>query len=142
MVERAPRRLGTTTARHRFSTPFLPTGGTVRFPANRRRQQQAALGPLPGEPRAVHDEREHDLSLWHNQFKVCRGDNWGTKRLNIDVQGEYHVTRNLSVFANLRNIGNAYDDFEIYGPSTPEHAQFRSRRDYGALWMFGVKGSY
>jgi iron complex outermembrane receptor protein len=68
--------------------------------------------------------------------------NWGTKRLNIDVQGEYHLTRNLAVFANLRNVGNAYDDFEIYGPSTPEHAQFRSRRDYGALWMFGVKGSF
>jgi hypothetical protein len=58
------------------------------------------------------------------------------------VQGEYYLRKNLALFGNMRNLLNAYDDFEIYGPSTPEHAQFRSRRDYGALWMFGVKGTF
>ncbi|MBL9206778.1 MAG: TonB-dependent receptor [Opitutaceae bacterium] len=67
---------------------------------------------------------------------------WGTKRLYLDLQGEYVVTRHFSIFANLRNLGNAYDDFEVSGPSTPEHAQFRIRRDYGSLWSVGMKGRF
>ncbi len=34
------------------------------------------------------------------------------------------------------------NDTEIYGPATPEHAQFRQRTTYGSLWSFGVKGSF
>lgn len=67
---------------------------------------------------------------------------WATKRLYVDLQGEYVVTRHFSIFANLRNLGNAYDDFEVSGPSTPEHAQFRIRRDYGSLWSIGMKGRF
>ena len=43
---------------------------------------------------------------------------------------------------NLRNIGAAYEDTEIYGPSTPQHAQFRQRLDHGSLWTMGVKGTF
>lgn len=68
--------------------------------------------------------------------------NWGLKKLSLDLQGEYHLTRFVTVFANLRNIGNATEDFEIAGPSTPPHAQFRSRQDFGSLWTFGLKGSF
>jgi iron complex outermembrane recepter protein len=68
--------------------------------------------------------------------------NWGTKRLYIDVLGEYYFRKRIAVFANLRNVGNATEDAEIAGPSTPEHAQFRQRIDYGALWTFGIKGTF
>ncbi|MBI4624295.1 MAG: TonB-dependent receptor [Verrucomicrobia bacterium] len=68
--------------------------------------------------------------------------NWGSKYLFLDVLGEYHFLKHLSFFFNLRNVGNSYTDFEIAGPSTPPHAQFNSRVDYGSLWTFGVKGTF
>ena len=68
--------------------------------------------------------------------------NWRSKRMNVDLQGEFYLRKNFAVFANFRNLRNATEDFEISGPSTPEHAQFRSREDYGASWTFGVKGSF
>jgi len=68
--------------------------------------------------------------------------NWGNKRVSVDIQGEYFLRKNLAIFGNLRNATNAYDDFDIHGPSTPEHAKFRSRRDYGSLWTFGLKGTF
>ena len=68
--------------------------------------------------------------------------NWGSKRMNIDVMGEYYFWKRFAVFANLRNLHDAAEDFEIAGPSTPEHAQFDRRIEYGSLWTFGVKGTF
>jgi TonB-dependent receptor len=68
--------------------------------------------------------------------------NWAAKRLYVDVLGEYYFWKRVGVFMNLRNIGATYEDAEIYGPSTPEHAQFRQRLDHGSLWTFGVKGTF
>jgi TonB-dependent receptor len=68
--------------------------------------------------------------------------NWGLKRLYIDVSGEYALTRRIALFTNLRNINDATEDTEIAGPSTPAHAQFRSRLDFGSLWTFGLKGTF
>ncbi len=67
---------------------------------------------------------------------------WGSKQLFLDLQGEYVLRRGLSVFANLRNVGDATNDTQIYGPLTPEHAQFRQRTTYGSLWSIGVKGTF
>ena len=72
----------------------------------------------------------------------CGTFQWRQKRLNLDIQGEYQVTRRFTVFANLRNVGVATEDFERTGPSTPQHAQFRERQDFGASWTFGVKGTF
>ena len=68
--------------------------------------------------------------------------NWGSKRLYIDVLGEYYFWKRFAVFANLRNVGAASEDTEIHGPSTPPHAQFRQRIEYASLWTFGVKGTF
>jgi TonB-dependent receptor len=68
--------------------------------------------------------------------------NWGNKRLYLDVSAEYSLTRRIALFTNLRNIGDATEDTEIHGPSTPAHAQFRSRLDFGSLWTFGLKGTF
>ncbi len=68
--------------------------------------------------------------------------NWGSKRLSVDVIGEYYFRKRFAVFANLRNVTDATFDTKIYGPSTPAHANFRQRIDYGSLWTFGVKGTF
>jgi TonB-dependent receptor len=68
--------------------------------------------------------------------------NWGSKRLYLDVSGEYSLTRRLALFTNLRNLNDATEDTEISGPNTPAHAQFRSRLDFGSLWTFGLKGTF
>jgi TonB-dependent receptor len=67
---------------------------------------------------------------------------WGSKQTYTDVLGEYYFKKRFAVFANLRNISDTGDDFEFAGPSTPAHAQFRQRERFGALWTFGVKGTF
>jgi hypothetical protein len=68
--------------------------------------------------------------------------NYSSKRLYIDVLGEYYFWKRVGFFVNFRNIGAATEDTEILGPSTPEHAQFRQRIDYASLWTIGVKGTF
>ena len=68
--------------------------------------------------------------------------NWALQRLYVDLSAEYSLRRNIAIFGNLRNLGVAQDDNEVFGPSTPAAAQFRQRTDIGALWTFGVKGSF
>jgi TonB-dependent receptor len=68
--------------------------------------------------------------------------NWGSKRMLIDVIGEYYLYKRIALFANLNNVGDAPSDNEIYGPSTPVAAQFRQRINFGSLWTIGVKGTF
>ena len=68
--------------------------------------------------------------------------NWSSKRLYVDVLGEYALTKRTALFVNLRNVGDATEDVEIAGPHTPEVAQFRQRIDYASLWTIGVKGTF
>lgn len=67
---------------------------------------------------------------------------WTSKRLYMDVVGEYYFRGRLAFFYNFRNIGNATEDVKIYGPSTPSVARFRQRIDYAALWTLGIKGTF
>jgi hypothetical protein len=67
---------------------------------------------------------------------------WGSKRLYIDVNGEYRLGKHLAAFASLRNINDATEDYKRFGPSTPKLAQFRQRQAYGSAWIFGLKGTY
>jgi outer membrane receptor for ferrienterochelin and colicin len=69
--------------------------------------------------------------------------NWNAKQLYVDLQADYHLSRKMSLFVAVRNFGDsAPTDQKIYGPSTPAHANFRSREEVGALITFGVKGTY
>jgi TonB-dependent receptor len=68
--------------------------------------------------------------------------NWNSKRMYIDISGEYSLTRRIALFTNLRNIGDATEDTKIIGPRTPASAQFRSRLDFGSLWTFGLRGTF
>ncbi len=68
--------------------------------------------------------------------------NWMSKRMQVDVLGEYYLTKRIALFGNLRNVGDAPIDNKAAGPDTPEYAQFTSRNQIGALWTFGVKGTF
>ncbi|MBX7121150.1 MAG: carboxypeptidase regulatory-like domain-containing protein [Opitutaceae bacterium] len=68
--------------------------------------------------------------------------NWIDERLFVDLMGEYHLWKGISAFANFRNLLGAPENLEIAGPSTPDHARFRSRQEYGVLWTFGLRGRF
>ena len=68
--------------------------------------------------------------------------NWTSKRLYVDVVGEYKLWKQTAFFFNLRNVGDATEDVKVFGPSTPEVARFRTRIDYASLWTFGVKSTF
>jgi TonB-dependent receptor len=67
---------------------------------------------------------------------------FGSKRLFIDLSGEYRLTERLALFGNIRNLHDTPEDFARDGPGIPDVAKFRQRDRYGALWIFGVKGTF
>ncbi len=67
---------------------------------------------------------------------------WRSKRLYVDLSAEYMFYKRIGIFGSMRNVRDATEDIERYGPSTPPHAQFRQREDFGSLWTFGVKGTF
>ena len=67
---------------------------------------------------------------------------WGSKRLFVDIIGEYKLTEHFGLFGNIRNLGDTPEDFVRDGPGIPDIAKFRQRDRYGALWIFGVKGTF
>ena len=50
--------------------------------------------------------------------------------------------KHFAAYFNLRNIRNPPEDFYAERPSTPAHAQFRSRESAGSLWTFGIRGTF
>jgi iron complex outermembrane recepter protein len=67
---------------------------------------------------------------------------WGSKRLFIDIIGEYTLSKNFALFGNIRNLNDTPEDFVRDGPGIPDVAKFRQRDRYGALWIFGLKGTF
>jgi TonB-dependent receptor len=67
---------------------------------------------------------------------------WRNSRSLMDLQGDYNLSKRFALFFNLRNVGDVPEDVERLGPNTPAVAQLRQRENWGALWTFGVKGSY
>jgi TonB-dependent receptor len=68
--------------------------------------------------------------------------NWTSKRLYIDLNGEYYFTKRIGLFASMRDIDLANEDFKIFGPNTPKLATFRQRTAHGSAWVFGLKGNF
>ncbi len=65
-----------------------------------------------------------------------------SKILNLEVSGEYHLSKRFALFMTTRNVQAAPDDTKIYGPSTPSVARFRERNEIAAMWTFGLKGTF
>ena len=68
--------------------------------------------------------------------------NWQPPSTFVDVIAEFNIRKNLSIYANLRNVTDQGATTEIYGPSTPSHARFSQTTRYGSLWTFGVNLSH
>jgi hypothetical protein len=68
--------------------------------------------------------------------------NYRSKRLYIDITGEYYFRRTMGLFFALRNVYDAPEDTKIYGPDTPRFARFRQHDDYASLWTAGIKGTF
>ena len=68
--------------------------------------------------------------------------NWSAKRLVVDVNAEYRLTRLLAAFTSLSNLQDDPIDDKIAGPLTPAYARFRQRQQYGSLWTFGLRGTF
>ena len=68
--------------------------------------------------------------------------NWTARRYSYDILGEYNLFKRVALFATLRNFNDAPLLREVAGPSTPAHAQLDQRVEYGALWTFGLKGTF
>ena len=67
---------------------------------------------------------------------------WGGSRTLIDLTAEYQLTRIFSLFANMTNLNDASIITEAAGPSTPEIASFKTRQNYGAQWLLGVRATF
>ncbi len=67
---------------------------------------------------------------------------YATPRRLLDVNAEFNLTRRVSVFGNIRNLTDEPEDFERRGPQTPDRARFRQSDRYGALWIFGLRGTF
>ncbi len=63
-------------------------------------------------------------------------------RLTVDWTGEYRFAPRFALYATVRNLFNAPEDLERYGPSTPGYAKLRQRTDFRPLWTVGVKGTF
>jgi TonB-dependent receptor len=67
---------------------------------------------------------------------------YATPRRLLDLNVELVVTRHLSLFGNIRNLADEPEDFERRSAQTPDRARFRQSDRYGALWIFGVRGTF
>jgi len=67
---------------------------------------------------------------------------FGVERNFIDVIGECRLTKHFALFGNIRNLQDTPETFERDGPGIPDVAQFRQSDRYGALWIFGLKGTF
>ena len=67
---------------------------------------------------------------------------WGGSRTLIDLTAEYQLTRIFSLFANMTNLNDASIVTEAFGPSTPRNAALKTRQNYGAQWLLGVKATF
>ena len=68
--------------------------------------------------------------------------NYTASRNTVDVLGEYMLTRRLSLYANLRNVGDVPNKLTTVGPETPMVARLRVQEYYGSLWTIGLKGTF
>ena len=63
-------------------------------------------------------------------------------RNSLDLSGELRLGPHVSAFAKLRNVTDVGVDFDYYGPSTPAVARYQQHERFGALWTFGLKGTF
>jgi TonB-dependent receptor len=63
-------------------------------------------------------------------------------RTVLDANVEYRITRRMALYTSVRNLANEPRPLITYSPNAPAYTLPRSYTYYGALWTFGVKGTF
>ena len=68
--------------------------------------------------------------------------NYMAPRKSVDASAEYRFTRTFAIYGTVRNLFNAPQDIEQYGPSTPYYARLAIRTDFRPVYTFGFKATF
>lgn len=60
----------------------------------------------------------------------------------VNLSAEYRITRYFTAYTTVRNLFNAPENLERYGPNTPGYAKLRQRTDFRPLWTVGLKATF
>lgn len=63
-------------------------------------------------------------------------------RTFIDMSGEYKVSKNMSVFAGVRNLTNKPQVLQRYNPNSPQYSMPYRQEEFGISVSVGVKGTF
>ncbi len=91
------------------------------------------------------------MAKWHHRGEQNRGPSTGQGpnafvyqdgRTTLDINLTYQLLKRLSVFVNCRNLTNVHFNQSRYQADTPLYARRSTANSYGALWSFGVRGTF
>ncbi|MBM3851818.1 MAG: hypothetical protein FJ399_01540 [Verrucomicrobia bacterium] len=60
----------------------------------------------------------------------------------VNLSVEYRFLRRFTLYGTVRNLFNAPENFERYGPNTPGYAKLRQRTDFRPLISLGLKATF
>jgi iron complex outermembrane receptor protein len=63
-------------------------------------------------------------------------------RMVMDGSVEYRFHRRFALYGSVRNLANEPRPLITYSPNAPAYTRPRTYTFYGALWTFGVKGTF
>jgi len=63
-------------------------------------------------------------------------------RTFVDVSGEYKITKNMALFAGVRNLFNKQQVLQRYNDDTPEYAKDFRFEEFAISMSVGIKGSF
>lgn len=63
-------------------------------------------------------------------------------RYNVDLSGEYKLSKRFSIFASARNIFNKEQVIERFSAVSPEYAKGFRHEEFGVNYSVGVKGKF
>ena len=63
-------------------------------------------------------------------------------RTFVDVSGEVKITKNMSIFAGVRNLFNKQQVLQRYNDVTPDYAKNYRFEEFGVSCSVGIKGSW
>jgi len=91
------------------------------------------------------------MAKWHHRGEqkrdpsTAQGPNaylYQDARTTLDINLTYQAFKRLSLFVNCRNLFNVHFTQSRYQEDTPAYAVRSSTDSYGALWSFGVRGTF
>jgi len=63
-------------------------------------------------------------------------------RYNIDLSGEYKISKRFAIFAGVRNLLNEPQVLERYNPDSPAYSKVFRHEEFGINFSAGIKGTF